>query len=511
LTALRRLAAAGVLATLAACGRAPHPANAPAAGPSAAVALPQGVPVFAGAPPARLRLEAQPLDVDPDGSARWLVRAHFVDARGRPTELLGGGDVAFVPSHGSAQWQTRMRFGAPAAIVSTDVDGPLSVRVSAAVGVPVPPATVATDTRAWRVPRVVARPLGAHTVALGWFPRVAAGTVLIARGNGESSHPLATVAAPSSGFRDESVAPGASYRYELAFPDGGSASFRIDIPHEPKHGSLEALAGKSVWLSFSPSSADGDGYNTLDPAAIVARAHAAGLRSIVLRTTYGPFEEIAPAAKPTIDAILDGAAARGISIIAWTVPRSTGFEDVAAEVAAASYVTPSGNGFAALAVDLERGGYFLGDGASGYAALGSYLRLLRAALGPEYPLIATVEDPYLEHLTRASYPYDAIATSADALQPMVYWRVASARVNGPRAVRETLRASYVATLREAGRRVPINLGLQSGGEGPRGAPPPEEIAASIRAARDAGAFGVTFFDWGGTPPGDWKAIATTAW
>jgi hypothetical protein len=458
-----------------------------------------------------MRLDAQPLDVDPDGSARWLVRARFLDARGRPTELLGGGDVAFAPSHGTAQWQTRLRFGGPAAIISTDVDGPLAVRVSAAVGVPVRPVTAATDTRDWRVARVVARPLGAHSVALGWFPRVLAGNVTIARGDGTSSHQLARLAAPCSGFHDETVVPGTSYRYDLTFPDGGSASFAVVVPPEAKHGSLEALAGKSVWLSFSPSTRDGDGYNTLDPAAIVAQAHAAGLRSIVLRTTYGPFDEIAPAAKPTIDALVDGAAARGISVVAWTVPRSTDFEDVAAEVAAANYVTPSGNGFAALAVDLERGSYFLGDGATGYAALAAYMRGLRAALGADYPLIATVEDPYLEHLTRASYPYDAIAASANALQPMVYWRVASGSVNSARAVRATVRASYAAALREAGRRLPINLGLQSGAEGPRGAPPPDEIAAGIVAARKAGAFGVTFFDWGDTPADDWKALGATPW
>ena len=472
-----------------------------------------GVPIFSGPPPARMILDARALGIDPSGAARFLVRAHFADASGAATELLSGGNVDFVPSAGNAQWQTRLRFGGPAAIVATVDDGPLSVRVTADVGPPLRPARAATDTRSWRVPRVVASALGPHAAVLGWFPRVTAGAVSIARGDGDSgalSAP-ATVAAPSSSFRDASVTPGASYRYRIVLPSGAGTTLRVTIPPEPRHGNLAAIGGKGMWLSFSPSTLDADRYDHLVPADVVAKANAAELHSLELRTAYGPFEEITPAAKPTIDALIDAAAAHGIAVVAWTVPRSTSFEDLAAAVAAARYTTPNGNGFAALAVDLERGDFFLGNGAAGYAALGTYLRLLRGALGRGYPLIATVEDPYLEHLDRASYPYDAIAASADALQPMTYWRMLSRHAAGAEAVRAALRGSYAATLRAAGRNLPIDLGLQSSAEGPRGAPPAGEIAASIDEARALGALGVTFFDWSGTRPDGWQALAQTPW
>jgi hypothetical protein len=499
-----------VLALLASPGCVrPIPIASPAPRATVTPALAQGAPVFAGKPPAHLVVEGRPLDVDPDGNARWLVRAHFLDAQGAPTELLSGGDVAFVPSRGSAQWQTRLRFGGPAAIVSVDRDGPLGARVSAAVGAHVPPVSLVTDTTTWPVPRLVARALGPHEVALGWFPRIDGAPVRIVRSEG-SSQVGTSVAAPCSGFRDTTVTPGTSYRYEIALPGRDPVALDVATPREPDSGSLEAFAGKGMWLSFSPSTLDGDGYDKLDPAAMLAQARAAGLHSIVLRTTYGPFEEIAPAAKATIDALIDGATARRIAMIAWTVPRSTSFEDIAAEVDAASYKTPAGNGFDALAVDLERGEYFLGSGSSGYAALASYMRELRAALGPNYPLVATVEDPNLEHLSRAAYPYDAIAASADALQPMIYWRMASTAAT-PQSVRAAVHASYDATLREAGRRLPIVAGLQSGDYPPRGAPQPDEIVASVRAARESGAFGVTFFDWSATPPSAWKALAQTSW
>jgi hypothetical protein len=482
----------------------------PTAAPLATPLVTSNGATFAGAPPARLVLATQPLDVDPDGYARWLVRASFVDALGRPTVLLHGGDVDFIPSRGDAQWQTRLRFGGPAAIVSTAVDGPLSVRVVASVGVPIPPAFASTDTRRWNVERVVARALGPHAVYVGWFPAVAAGTPAIVRSHGGVRVALGPDAEPSSGIVDATVLPGNVYRYDVKLPGGFRAILRVAVPAEPPRADRSALQGKKMWLSFSPDPADPDGYEHLDPDVIVARAKTAGLHAILLRTNYGPLNEITPADESTLDALIDRAAARGIATIAWVVPRSTNFEDLAGATGAAQYRTPAGNGFSALAVDLERGGFFLGDGSSGYAAIARYPQALRAALGPSFPIVATVEDPYLEHLSRANYPYDAIATSVDVMQPMAYWRMLSRRMPTPDFVRSAVRGSYAATRREAGRNLPIDMGLQSAG-GERGAPSAAEIAAGIDEARKLGALGVTFFDWGGTPRPVWDALASDPW
>ena len=488
----------------------PAPAPSPIVTPIAP--LPPGTAaLFGGAPPARIVLASQPLDVDPQGFARWLVRARFVDALGRPTELLRGGNIDFVPSHGSAQWQTRLRFGGPAAIVSTTQDGPLRVRVRAAVGVPLAEVSAVTDTRRWAVARIVARPLGPHAVWIGWFPRAASGTVEVERVPGPVPAQIARVAAPASSTVDTTVLPERRYRYDIRLPDGRRALLTVEVPAEPLGLDRSAIAGKKMWLSFSPSLLDLDRYDRLDPAAIVAQAQSAGLHAIVLRTAYGPFDEIAPAAKPTIDRLIDLAAAHGIATIAWTVPRSTSFEDLAAAVASSVYRTQKGSGVGALAVDLERGEYFLGDGPAGYTALATYLGALRAAVGPNVPIVATVEDPYLEHLTRVAYPYDAIAADADVLQPMAYWRMLSRAPFGPGAVRAAVRGSYAATLREAGRPIAIDMGLQSAGDGPHGAPLPAEIAASIEQSRKVGAVGVTFFDWNGTSNENWKVLEATPW
>ncbi len=466
--------------------------------------------LFAGAAlPARLVLATQPLDVDPNGYARWLVRASFVDASGRPTPLLHGGDIDFFPSRGTAQWQTRLRFRGPAAIVSTNTDGPLSVRVVASVGLPVPPAVAFTDTRRWTVERIVARAIGPHAVYVGWFPAVADGSVRVDRLYGRVREALAPVT-PSSGIVDTTVVPGAVYRYDVSLPHGRRAMVRVEVPIAPARADRSALAGKKMWLSFSPDLGDPDGYERLDLRDIVARAKTAGLRSILLRTNYGPMNEITPDDEATIDALIDRAAANGIATIAWIVPRSTSFEDLAGAVSAAEYRTLEGNGFSALAIDLERGDFFLGDGTAGYTAIARYPQALREALGPAYPILATVEDPYLEHLSRATFPYDAVAASVDVMQPMAYWRMLSRHAPTPDFVRSAVRGSYAATLREAGRDIPIDMGLQSAG-GERGAPSSAEIAASIDESRKLGALGVTFFDWGGTPRAVWDALAANPW
>lgn len=485
------------------------------------------VPVFAPLPATAFALEAHALGVDPDGALRYLVRVRFTSANGEPTTLVRGGDIAFDASRGSAQWQTRARFDAPAAIVSLVRDGRATVVVTANPPLRLPPHRVRLDPRAWTGPRVAARALGPHLIQLGWFPaspaavrivrslttsssRIGAGTRAIAL------HVVPSVstfraAAGASTFRDTSVEPGSSYVYRVAIAGRATARFAVRAPAEPAHRTISALAGKAMWFSFSPVAGDSNGYDTLDPARIVARAKRAGVAALEIRTAYGEFDELAPAARPAIDALLDDAAAAGIATIGWTVPRAATFEDLSRAVATATYRTPRGNGFAALAIDLERGDAFLGDGRAGFAAIATYARLLRAALGPRYPIAATVEDPYLEHLTASDYPYAAVAAQVDALQPMAYWRMMTRSLGGEAGVRSALTGSYTALARVAGRRVPIDIGGQTSGEGPRGAPPPLEIAAAIRTARALGALGIAFFDYDSTSARAWRAIAATPW
>jgi len=270
------------------------------------------------------------------------------------------------------------------------------------------------------------------------------------------------------------------------------------------------FAGKSAWLAFSGDPLDDASYAKLDVEQIVATATRAGLRSVELRLAYGAFDEITPASKATIDRLIDALVARHVAVIGWTVPRATAFDDLARNAAVAAYRTPNGTALTGLAVDLERGEEYLGDGPAGFTALGTYLGALRRAVGPRVLLVATVEDPFLEHLDATKFPYAAIARDADVLQPMTYWRMMGPW-EGPEKARAAVGGSVALVRRLAEREVPIDVGAQTGVLGKRGAPPGDELAAAIDAGRRAGALGVTFYDWSGTGPEQWDAIARAAW
>ncbi len=469
------------------------------------------VPVYSGNPAVRMALASRPLGFDADGNARWLVVSEFFDANGRPTRILANSDFNWTSRDGYVQWQTRLRYGQPSAILTTARDGPLAMNVQATM--PKLGTLVArTDTRTWSAPRVVARALGPHAIRIGWFPQER-GIARIVRvdphGHGRT---LAVIAGPSSSYLDTSVLPGRRYRYTLYRAGHPAVALGpIAAMPPPQRTTIANMAGKGMWLFFTSDPLDPLYYKHLNPQAIVAQAVQAGLHYVELRVAYGAYWEVSAQAKPTIDAIVDGLAAHGIKTIAWTVPRDDTFEDVSTSVRAAYYRTANGTAVAGLAPDIERGSDFMGDAPGGFAALWRYARSLREALGPHYLIVPTVEDPYLEHIDNTQYPFRQIARYGDALQPMAYWRMMRRTPTTPAEVRVLIHASYMRLLREAGRNIPINIGGQTDAEGPNGYPPAAEITASLEESKATGAIGESFFAWDGTQPFQWNALARYRW
>src|SRR5947209_6917656 len=108
------------------------PAAKPALTAVAATPTPQPMPsglVYYGNPAAKLTIVSHPLGFDPDGNARWLLVARFLDAQGKPTRIMTGSDLDWLSRDGYVQWQTRLRFGQPAAILKTHRDGLLHIDV----------------------------------------------------------------------------------------------------------------------------------------------------------------------------------------------------------------------------------------------------------------------------------------------------------------------------------------------------------------------------------------------
>lgn len=481
------------------------PIAAPAPRPSASL------PPYAGGVPVRMALDARALGFDPDGNARWLVVTKFFDAHGQPTLILANSDFDWRSRNGRVQWQTRMRFGQPAAILTTTRDGPLAMRVHAnepKLGT----LTVRTDTRAWRGPRVVAQALGPHLVAIGWFPRETNPVRVERIDRTGRVDTVAVLPGPSSSFRDGGVRAGASYRYRVVRSRGRrSFTDEVTTPPEPLATTPRDVRGKGMWLFFTDNPVDDIYYRNLDPAAIVDRAVQAGLRYVELRLTYGAYWEVSPQAKPTVDAIVDGLARHGIATIAWTVPRDTSFEDVAASVAAATYRTDAGTPVRGLAIDVERGGDFMGGAAEGIGALWRYVAFVRQALGPKYLIVSNVEDPYFEHLDETAYPYAEIAQASSVVQPMAYWRMFRRKPATADDASGAMRHSYGTLRRLVGNGVLVSMGGQTSADGPAGAPTAAEILASLQASRKIGAIGECFFAYNGTQDDQWEALEEFRW
>lgn len=480
--------------------------------PAPSPSITPDVPIYVGNPATHFTVEQRIEGFDPDGKARLLLVAHFLDAANQPTKILANSDLDWKADHGHVQWQNRMRYGSPAAVVLVDTDGPVVATIHAnkpAIGTVV----VRTDTRTWTQPRIVAAPLGPRMVQIGWFPR-ATTPVEVARVDGRGrSVALATLPIGSSTYRDTSVSPGAHYRYVVTRGNDVTTVAAVAVPDALAPTPLSLAAGKGMWLYWSVNPLDDNYYAKLDPSAVVDQAVKAGLHYVELRTAYGAHWLIPPEAKPTIDAIIDGLAAHGIVPMGWTVPREVTYEDLSASMRTIEYRTTSGTPLRGIALDLERGDDFLGADPNGLAALWMYEHYLREAVGPRYLIVATVEDPSMEHLDNTKYPFREIARDADVLQPMAYWRMMTRHTTPLSAdiVRTMMERAYATLLAQAGRTMPVSLGGQTTAEGPHGYPPANEITASLEASKASGAIGECFFDWDGTQPYQWDAIGNFQW
>ncbi len=489
----------------------PGPGRAPLMTSSAVpLATPSGL-VYWGNPAARLTLESRPLGFDVDGNARWLIVTRYLDGDGKPTRIMAAGNVDWSSPDGYLQWQTRLAYGQPAAILKATHAGVLRMTVRSTKP-NFPPITLQTDTRTWRGPRVVAKAIGPRMVQIGWFPRET-NLVRVVRiaGNGVRKT-IGVVAGPSSTYRDVSVLPLHHYRYVVYRANREPVRLEpVLTPPAPPPTAIANAGGKAMWLWFTSNSLDKIYFKHLNPAKIVAQAVRAHLHYVELRVAYGAYWEITPEAKPTIDAIIDGLAAHGIGTVGWTVPRDSMFDDVAASVRCAYYRTVKGTRFTGLAVDLERGEEFMGDAPQKLDALWLYVEYVRQALGSDYLVAANVEDPYLEHLDNHKYPYPQIARFVSVLQPMAYWRMMVRHPTTPKEVKRLLRGSYQTLRSYSHSNVPISIGGQTDAEGPTGAPPGSEITASLEESKRLGAIGEIFFAWEGTQPEQWDAIARFTW
>jgi hypothetical protein len=165
--------------------------------------------------------------------------------------------------------------------------------------------------------------------------------------------------------------------------------------------------------------------------------------------------------------------------------------------AALALRTERGGGFDAFAIDIES--QRVGRVAARNAALMRYSRAVRRTAGSSYLLGAIVPDQRSSTVAPGLWPglpFGAVAPLYDVFLPMAY---SSYRGHGAGFAYSYAR-SNVAFLRAVTRR-PVHLigGLDS-------ALLPSEPDAVVRGARDAGAVGVSFYDYAGATDPTWLAL-----
>jgi hypothetical protein len=242
--------------------------------------------------------------------------------------------------------------------------------------------------------------------------------------------------------------------------------------------------GKGMWI-YEPQKTEGG-----DVAAIVAKAKAAGLSHLYVRTgsSWDGFY-----AAPFLDKLLPAAHAADLKVYGWDFPRLISWtDDVTRAKAAVDHRTPGKQRIDGFAADIETRSE--GTLISAQAAA-DYGRALREAVGASFPLIATVPRPS----PAFSYPYAEVVASFDAVAPMVYWLNRQPDTDVVGALRD---------LAQYGKPVfPVGQAYDGAPEGGRaGVPPPEELWRFMRFAQANGAQGVSFWSWQAANAKAWAAV-----
>ncbi len=288
-------------------------------------------------------------------------------------------------------------------------------------------------------------------------------------------------APPQQGCPVPPLRPGAGTPPRARVPAVAEAALPAPKAPGPKATSLRAVSGKGIWTTNFAG-------DRVDVRAVVAKAKAAGLRNVWVRTGgrtgyYG--DRVLPQLVPA-------AHAAGLTVVAWDFPYlSDPVKD--AERARQAFA----DGADAFAPDVETAaeGTFATD-----RRVRLYLSLVRAHAGTR-PVAATVPRPTPKRL--ASFPYAAFPPYADLFVPMVYWSC-----NEPGRL-------VVQSLQRLGRMLPVapvgqayDMGTEGGR---RGLPSRQETLRFLDIAKRGGAVGASLWTYEKTGPAQWGALRDYAW
>ncbi|HVE45704.1 MAG TPA: peptidoglycan-binding domain-containing protein [Acidimicrobiales bacterium] len=247
--------------------------------------------------------------------------------------------------------------------------------------------------------------------------------------------------------------------------------------------------GKGMWIWLADQAEGGD------PHAIVKRAKDVGLTHLYVRT--GSLKEGFYAAD-FLNRLLPVAHAAKLRVYAWDFPYLDNVDnDLNRALAAIRHLTPDGHRVDGYSADIELKS--MGVNVTP-ATAGHFGKALRDAVGPDYPLIATVPrpDPRI-----SGYPFAEVVASFDAIAPMVYWLHRDPANDMAGAIRDLGRFGKPI--------IPAGQAYDSSGEGgPPGVPPRPQLIRFMQTGDQLGAAGVSWWSWQHASQEAWDAVRDAA-
>jgi len=274
---------------------------------------------------------------------------------------------------------------------------------------------------------------------------------------------------------------------DTSSPTGSAASTTTSqAPRSATDRAVAATAGKGQYLYRME--------NIGTPAQVVEKAKAVGLKHLIIRAS-NPVDGFY--VRPILEDLLPLAHANGISVVAYDGPA---LEDIPSDVARAKEViefqTTTGHRVDALGSDIERTRAPNLD----RPRAAEYAKQLRAAVGPEYPLIAIVMNP---NYHESWYPFAELATGFNVMSPMDYWTGVTQDGGAFVARSVELLQKYGLPVSVIGQAYPIEV---------KGSyPTPDAVDAAMSAAKDGGAVGISWWSWEDTTDWHWDRIAAFQW
>ncbi|HWY18404.1 MAG TPA: peptidoglycan-binding domain-containing protein [Solirubrobacteraceae bacterium] len=232
-----------------------------------------------------------------------------------------------------------------------------------------------------------------------------------------------------------------------------------------------AFDGQGMWIWYVNQSDGGS------PAAIVARAHAAGVSTVFVKSSDGSTNYWSQFSSELVQQLH----AAGLHVCAWQYVYGT---SPAGEASLGARAVATGADCLVIDAEAEYEGR--------YGSAQTYIADLRAKIGPAYPL-GLASFPYVGYHT--SFPYSVFLGPGGAQfnAPQMYWKDIGVSV-------DTVYANTYIANRIYGRALyPLGQTYNH--------PSSAELVRFREEAVDYGASGISWWDWQETPASGWAALA----